>query len=39
MKGKEKLIEWWLGLWEGLFLVKTTSTVSKSRLRSSLVAS
>ena len=33
MKGKEKLIGWWLSIWEGLSLGKTTSIVSKRRLR------
>ena len=33
MKEKEKLIGWWLSIWEGLSLGKTTSIVSKSRLR------
>lgn len=34
MKGKEKLIGGQLGIWEGLSLVKkTTSIISKSRLR------
>ena len=33
MKGKAKLIGWWLSIWEGHSLGKTTSIVSKSRLR------